>query len=240
MEVRILFLNKMKHIIIGDTHGRNSWKSLVDLEYDKFIFLGDYFDSYTIPGVIQLHNFNEILDFKRKNKDKVELLIGNHDYHYFPGVREDYSGYQGTKRFEFQDALERAYKEDLLKVVYQYQDYIFSHAGLTKTWFDSNELDINNIADSVNELFEFKPNKFSFHMGGNLSNTGDDITQGPFWVRPQSLNRDHLDNYKFVVGHTSVEDIKVFKEKIFLVDCLDSVKQYLEITEEGYRIVDFI
>ena len=143
-------------------------------------------------------------------------------------------------RYEFQSALETAYNDQLLNVVYQYQDYIISHAGLTKTWFNSNNLDINNIADSVNELFKYKPNKFSFHMGGNLSNTGDDITQGPFWVRPQSLNRDCLDNYKFVVGHTSVEEIKIFKEKIFLIDCLEYSRQYLEITEDEYKIVDFI
>jgi hypothetical protein len=230
----------MKHIIIGDTHGKDYWKSLGDLEYDKLIFLGDYFDSFTIPGIIQLHSFNEIIEFKRQNPDRVVLLFGNHDYHYFPGVREDYSGYQGAMRYEFQSALETAYNDQLLNVVYQYQDYIICHAGLTKTWFNSNNLDINNIADSVNELFKSKPNKFSFHMGGNLSNTGDDITQGPFWVRPQSLYRDSLDNYKFVVGHTSVEEIKIFKEKIFLVDCLDYSRQYLEITEDSYKIVDFI
>lgn len=230
----------MKHIIIGDIHGRDSWKSLVDLDYDKFIFLGDYFDSFTIPGVIQLHNFNEILNFKRENNDKVELLIGNHDYHYFPGVREDYSGYQATKRFDFQSALETAYNDGLLKVVYQYKDYIFSHAGITKNWFHNYGLDIDNISDSVNHLFKYKPKSFVFQMGRNFSNTGDDVTQGPFWVRPESLYRDYLDDYKFVVGHTSVENIYTFKEKIFLVDCLDTVKQYLEITEEGYKIVDFI
>lgn len=230
----------MKHIVIGDTHGRDSWKSLVDLEYDKFIFLGDYFDSNTIPGVIQLHNFNEIIEFKKQNPDKVELLIGNHDYHYFPGVREDYSGYQGAKRFEFQTALEKAYNEGLLKVVYEYKDYIFSHAGITETWFKSNDLDINNVIDSVNDLFKYKPQKFGFTMGRNFSNTGNDVTQGPFWVRPESLYKDYLGEYKYIVGHTSMKEISIYKEKIFFVDCLDTVKQYLEITEDDHRIVDFI
>jgi hypothetical protein len=230
----------MKHIIIGDTHGRSSWKSLVNLEYDKLIFVGDYFDSFTIPGIVQLTNFKEIIEFKKSNPDKVELLLGNHDYHYFHGVREDYSGYQGKMRHSFEKHLYGAYNDQLLNVVYQYQDYIISHAGITKTWFNSNDLDINNISESVNELFKYKPNRFSFQMGGNLSNTGDDITQGPFWVRPQSLYRDMLDNYKFIVGHTSVREISTFKEKIFLVDCLDEVNQYLELSEDGYKIVDFI
>jgi len=230
----------MKHIVIGDTHGRNSWKSLINLDYDKIIFIGDYFDSFTIPSIIQLNNFNEIIEFKKNNKDRVELLIGNHDYHYFPGIREDYSGYQGKYRFQFQDVLNRAYNDELLNVCYIYNDYIISHAGITKTWFNYYKLDINNIQNSVNDLFKYKPNSFSFSLGGNLSNTGDDITQGPFWVRPRSLYKDMLDNYKFVVGHTSIEEIKVVDEKIFLIDCLDTVNQYLEITDNEYRIVNFI
>lgn len=230
----------MKYIIIGDTHGRNNWKSLINLEFDKFIFLGDYFDSFTIPGIIQLQNFNEIIEFKRNNFDKVELLIGNHDYHYFPGVREDYSGYQGRMRFDFQNALQTAYKDELLKVIHKYNDYIFSHAGLTKTWCNTYNIDLNDIENSVNELFEFKPNSFGFNMGSNLSNTGNDVTQGPFWVRPESLNKDMLDDYKFVIGHTSFKEISVYKDKIFCVDCLDTVNQYLEITDKGYKIVDFI
>jgi len=230
----------MKHIIIGDTHGKDTWKSLIDLEYDKLVFLGDYFDSFTIPSIIQLQNFNDIIEFKRENPDRVELLIGNHDYHYFPGVREDYSGYQPSMRVDFEKALYDAYNDELLNVVYQYQDYIISHAGITKNWFNNYELDIDNIAYSVNELFKYKPNSFSFQMGRNFSNTGDDITQGPLWVRPRSLYSNMLDNYKFIVGHTSVEKIGIFKDKIFLIDCLDYAKQYLEVTEDGYKIVDFI
>lgn len=230
----------MKNIIIGDTHGRNSWKSLVNLEYDKFIFIGDYFDSFKIPGIIQLQNFNEIIEFKKQNSDKVELLIGNHDYHYFPNIREDYSGYQASKRFDFQNVLNEAYNDGLLNVCYGYKDYIISHAGITKTWFNKYELDINNVVESVNNLFKYKPNTFYFQMGRRFSNTGDDITQGPFWVRPKSLYMNMLDDYNFVVGHTSVEQINVFNEKIFLVDCLDTGNQYLEITDEGYKIVDFI
>jgi len=41
----------MKTIILGDTHGRDLWKQIVEIENDadRIIFLGDYFDSFDIP-----------------------------------------------------------------------------------------------------------------------------------------------------------------------------------------------
>ena len=52
----------MKVIAIGDVHGRSEWKQIADLailatthnldtEYDEYIFLGDYVDSFTIQGI---------------------------------------------------------------------------------------------------------------------------------------------------------------------------------------------
>ncbi len=37
----------MKTIVIGDIHGRTSWKDIIEKEqtWDKVIFIGDYFDS---------------------------------------------------------------------------------------------------------------------------------------------------------------------------------------------------
>jgi predicted phosphodiesterase len=37
----------MKIVTLGDTHGRDIWKTIVKIEedFDKFIFIGDYFDT---------------------------------------------------------------------------------------------------------------------------------------------------------------------------------------------------
>ena len=42
---------------------------------------------------------------------------------------------------------------------------------------------------------------FNFRAGKRYSAYGDDITQGPLWVRPTSLMEDGLD-YIHVIGHT--------------------------------------
>ena len=47
-----------KTIIIGDVHGRDQWKQIVaqEKDADTVIFLGDYFDSFNISAVEQMHN----------------------------------------------------------------------------------------------------------------------------------------------------------------------------------------
>jgi predicted phosphodiesterase len=42
----------MKIVAIGDIHGRDYWKQIIEQEQDAdvFVFVGDYFDSFTIKG----------------------------------------------------------------------------------------------------------------------------------------------------------------------------------------------
>ena len=72
----------MKILIIPDVHGRTFWKPAIKLvdEYDRIIFLGDYLDAYDYKAKrVEEDNFKEILEFANKNKEKVVLLLGNHD-----------------------------------------------------------------------------------------------------------------------------------------------------------------
>ena len=97
----------MKQIALGDTHGRKDWKRILDQDFDRAIFIGDYFDTHedTAP-VEQLHNFLEICEYKRKSDRHIILLIGNHDHHYWPGIDETYSGYNARMRQSFQKAID--------------------------------------------------------------------------------------------------------------------------------------
>ena len=80
----------MKTILMGDIHGHDSWKQIISQEQDadRFIFVGDYFDSFTIPGATQIQNFQDIIEFKETGGKSVILLIGNHDYHYLPELEK--------------------------------------------------------------------------------------------------------------------------------------------------------
>lgn len=78
-----------KQCIIGDIHERTIWKRIVEKEKDsdRFIFLGDYLDSYekSLTPIEAADNLEDIIEFKknqqRLNKDVV-LLLGNHILQY--------------------------------------------------------------------------------------------------------------------------------------------------------------
>jgi len=230
----------MKIIAIGDIHGRSIWKDIVSKETDadKIVFVGDYFDSRSgHSGNRQIENFKEIIEFKKANKDKVILCVGNHDFHYIRGIGETYSGYQASYAIDIGEVIQQALNEDLIQICFVSDKFIFTHAGITKTWANINTVDVNNLEQSINDLFKFKPNCFKFTMGNNYSSTGRDITQTPIWVRPEALVTDMLDevisgNLYYIVGHTPVNYIGVnIIDNIIMIDALGTSEEYLTIID---------
>jgi hypothetical protein len=219
----------MKILAIGDIHGRDVWKKIIQgQEFDKVIFIGDYFDSFDIPYPQQFINFAEILEFKKANIDKVVLLIGNHDYHY---IVEDqrYSGYQSQHADEIHFALKSSLEKGLMQICTVDDGFLFSHAGVTKTWAKNAYIDLNRLEGSINKCFILTPQLFKFMDYQGADNSGDNIYQSPIWVRPLSLEADKIDEYKQVVGHTQVRNIVGTKD-FFFIDALDS-SQWLEIKD---------
>jgi hypothetical protein len=224
----------MKIVTCGDTHGRLNWKDIVAKELessDKFIFIGDYFDThYDETPEQQLSNFNDIVAFKKANMDKVILLVGNHDMHYLSGVNESYSGFQHGWYKQFNEVLESALAEGLMQMCYVYDKYVFTHAGVTNTWCATYGVNRQPhlLEDSINELFKTNKYAFYFQMGYNYSQSGDDVTQSPLWVRLPSLFQDGLIGFRFVVGHTTLKELTI-TENVIGIDCLGTTGEYLII-----------
>jgi hypothetical protein len=249
MQPFILKLNTiyMKTIVIGDIHAKTIWKDLVaNTEADKIVFLGDYFDTFEDTSTtLQVANFKAILQFKRDNPDRVVLLLGNHEYHYLESVKfVRYSGHQYNCEL-ITEVLNVALAEKLIQVCYKHDKYLFSHAGVTKTWLAStNYVDTTPIDEHINDMLYSNIQAFNFKYGVNRSPYGDDIVQSPIWVRPISLLEDRIDEYIQVVGHTAVDTIKniapTTEPPIYLVDILDRSNDILLIEEDGVSIIDNI
>lgn len=224
----------MKIVAIGDTHGRDLWEKVVEKELessDKIVFEGDYFDSYNIPIHQQIINFHEILELKKQNPDKVELLFGNHDYHYMSGISEEYSGYKHATRIHMHMKLMELVHNGTLKMAYSHNNVLFTHAGVSSVWAERNGVNEDEyIADSINQLFIQQPSRFGFTPGRNFSNIGDDITQTPIWIRPRSLYNAGIEGWIQVVGHTTQEDGVTDYQKegrIWLIDTIKESGEYL-------------
>lgn len=128
-----------------DIHGRTFWKDAVK-KFPKeqcpdlnIVFLGDYLDPYESYDKISkeqaYQNFIEILDYAH-NDDRVILLIGNHDWHYFVSLdtcRLDMKRYDLIRSLFVDNDTQK-----LFRLTYQTeinnQKYLFSHAGITMSW----------------------------------------------------------------------------------------------------------
>lgn len=226
----------MKTVVLGDIHGRNIWKDIVAKENpDTVVFIGDYFDSFDIPGVEQLQNFEEIIKYKEESGKEVVMLIGNHDYHYFPEI-----GYTGTSGFQSKlyTSISHSinYHRKHLQMCYRQEEYLFSHAGISVSWLKKvfkKDWTVDNVVELVNELFIYQPKRFEF---SGLDPYGDDPQQTPIWIRPRSLkitnnNTKLYKKYIQIVGHTHRPSIE-FSGRIYFVDTFDTCNDYLTIVDE--------
>jgi hypothetical protein len=239
----------MKTVVIGDVHGRSLWKLIVHQENpDQVIFIGDYFDSFDIKGADQLNNFLDIIEYKKSSGKEVIMLIGNHDYHYFPEVGDNgTSGYQSIFSYQISPVIDS--NREHLQMVYQMDEFLFSHAGVSSAFMDSvfgiNGWKTDTIVNDLNELFKYKPLSFEFGMAVSIKKMsyldpyGDNEEQSPIWIRPRSLmaaNRNTLRKQVIqIVGHTQVKKLdidgamKSAGGRYYLIDCQDTTGEYLII-----------
>lgn len=231
----------MKTVIIGDTHGRTLWKSIVEVENpDRVIFVGDYFDTHEdVSGAGQMMVFQEIIDYKKsQDPGKIIMLIGNHDHHYFPEV-----GYTGTSGYQSGAAVAIGFliseNKEHLQMAYQFDNILCTHAGVGKTFLEAQGWkDGEDISGFLNDLWKYKPKAFCFT---GFNPYGDDMGQTPIWIRPKSLMKDAQDFKKDViqvVGHTSQNKIDIKGKstggRYFFIDTLGTSGEYLII--EGDNI----
>lgn len=145
-----------KFIIIPDVHGRDFWEKVKNInldEYEKVVFLGDYTDPYRHEGIsyeATLFELEEIVDFKRKNNDKVILLIGNHDSYYFWKT-------SGPSRWlsKYRQMFEQIFEDDreLFQVAFETEKTLFTHAGCGRLWWDTYASGKECTAENINSLW---------------------------------------------------------------------------------------
>lgn len=231
----------MKIIVIGDIHGRDYWRNIIQQnpDYDLVIFIGDYLDSFKYNTEHQINNFHEILVFKKSNPDKVVLLLGNHDYHYLKFIKNKYSGYNYATDIRVNETLYENIMNKNILIAYSYDKYLFTHAGVSLQYLKSLEMfeesmlnDGKEICNLLNDYLIFKPQILDFTMGKNFDEYGDDTSQTPLWIRPKSLKQSCVKDFIHIVGHTRNNDI-IIDDNIVLID---SLPNYLIIENNEFKI----
>lgn len=226
----------MKHVIIGDLHGKDCWKDVDPNLYDKVIFLGDYVDHWTLPDEVIYRNLREIIGLKQQYPEKVELLLGNHDVQYLHFPHYLCSGYRPT----MQHLLTQLFKEheNLFSIAYQKDKYLISHAGVTNKWYcQFNELtfigqirdETDTVADILNKV-ELTSHRWILHQAGAIR--GGEGPGGVTWADKRELIEDMLDGYYQIVGHTVIPDVEVVEQEgkaALFIDVLDTFTYFHEL-----------
>lgn len=221
----------MKTVVIGDIHGKSCWRDIIKQQQDadKVVFIGDYFDCFeNVSTLSQISNFKSIVELKKADPNKYVILIGNHDWHYMANFcgRTAYSGYQSFSWPDIRDAIESV--KQYLQICYVQDEFVFSHAGISKSWAWKNSIKLDSLEKSVNELFETDPSAFNFASHVQWDSYGNHKDHGPLWIRPKALSDDLLKGYIQCVGHTQTANYQPFivdeyqKNGVVLCDTLDA------------------
>lgn len=135
-------------LIVPDVHGRPFWREPVKSgEYAHAVFLGDYSDPYPSEGIdrdASVEMFREIVDFAEEHKDKVTLLLGNHDMHYVSDAFDNLA--RGSRHsFWSRRPISTIYNahRHLFRLAFE-ADYegthcLLTHAGVSSVWAREHE-----------------------------------------------------------------------------------------------------
>ena len=225
-------------LIVPDVHGRRFWEPALDYP-GQIIFLGDYFDPIPDEKISEtdaLETILRIVSFKQKNPDKVTLLIGNHELHYFPETGK-YSRFSPHCHVVINEMLTNGETKGLFQACKQKGKYLFIHGGITKGWYDKHYGAFAGLGDTLEERINryFVENRAAFEeVSPKYRSESDQFDfSSPLWADIRELDEegnDHFDNNIIqIVGHTQTED-----EKILVINNVGAAdNQKLHILRNG-------
>ena len=220
----------MKCLVVPDVHGRVFWKDAKDAitNVDKVIFLGDYLDPYSYEGITfedAVTEFKDILAFKEAYPDKVVLLLGNHDMHYLITEFMNCSRLNMWRRVEIHDMFMN--NIDKFQLIYETENYLFSHSGLYMEWMDKYELSLDDLKDYKT----FLKNRWETLQDVGRERGGWDKVGSCIWADiHESVENGLYSDKRQIVGHTQLSENPYITTKIA---CLDVRKCFILDTETG-------
>ena len=212
-------------LIVPDVHGRNFWLPALDYQ-GEVIFLGDYVDPYPQENFTEEDAYKgllKIVNFKQQNPDRVTLLIGNHEMHY-------YERCFGAGRFseeyypKYHEILTGDATKGLFQICKQIENYLFIHAGVTKGWYDLHYPQFQNLGSTLEEQLNrvFFEKMYIFHEAAWKYRGGLDDSGSPLWADYYELidETDHFaPNIIQIIGHTQLQDSEpIIKDNFRLLD----------------------
>ena len=209
----------MKHIFVGDIHGRVDHVEAALAMPGRKIFVGDFVDS-----------FSRSTDDMRRCLDLVlaseaDILYGNHEMSYLMPKRHLCSGWRAETA-----ALMAHYRKQIEARFVPFPllgDLLVTHAGLTKALWDNQQLNRDILTQVLAE--GFADSTSFFHRIG-FARGGLDRYSGPLWCDYRH-EFEPVPGLRQVFGHTRGVDIRQDHPGNWCIDCLEKATspQFLEL-----------
>lgn len=169
-------------------------ESIIEKENcDEVVFLGDYFDSY--DNYESAHQTAVWLKESMKKAHRTHLM-GNHDLSYADPQRHQCSGYEIEK--------DNAIKTvgivwDLLHRWVWVDDWLLTHAGLSKEFYDAYSKDGEDVNNFLLRMYEDKETEQTLY-GVSGFRRGHDPHAGILWCDWREF--EPIRKVKQIFGHT--------------------------------------
>ena len=220
-------------LIVPDVHGRPFWREPVKSgEYAHAVFLGDYSDPYPSEGIdrdASVEMFREIVDFAEEHKDKVTLLLGNHDMHYKSDIfrrhakGSRYSSMMAPAYAQLFDTYDHLFSL-AFEAEYEGERCLFTHAGVVPKWYASHASLIGDLtAENLNSLAQSDEGMTALADVG-WSRGGFARAGGPLWADCSEMSALEDGPYQ-IFGHTQNYDDRAVITSHYA--CVDTHRGYL-------------
>ena len=217
-------------LIVPDVHGRTFWRDPVMAEdYAHVIFLGDYVDPYPHERIYQegaLKEFCDIITFAKNHPEKVTLLLGNHDMHYFSPLFNDLA--EGSRfAYEMLRPMQALYADyhQLFSLAFEAEcegiRCLFTHAGVSPVWLEEHkDLVGEPTAESLNALADNDDGIRALADVG-WARGGWARSGGPMWADYSEVAvTETLPDVYQIFGHTqNIEREPVITRYVACLDC---------------------
>lgn len=220
----------MKVLAIGDIHGRNVWKKMDFENYDAVVFVGDYLDSReNLLDKVILKNLDELIQLQGSYKH-VHFLIGNHDLQYndiqfncsVSGYRESYS-----------TRARKLLKKLNWKFAVEFDNVLYTHAGLLRKFYDLFSVSNSNIAESINIFGNENKELFLYSISSKRGGSAE--AGSPVWCDyDELLEEENPILINQVFGHTATKGGRIAFKGQFYRQCIDILSK----SPMAYEIID--
>lgn len=225
-------------LVVPDIHDQveKVERILSSFTYDKVIFLGDYFDSWTgTPKDAAKTAQWLIANFSNPN---YTFLLGNHDLFYLYG-EFPCSG----NTFEKFRAIDNVIEDDRVKFNSYFKlchwigDWCLSHAGLHKTWFEHpiSGITQSNTEELCKKALESIWSSSDPILLAGRSRGGPQRVGGIVWLDWSEF--EPIENVNQIVGHTAGKEVRAKAGTASLNFCIDTHLNHVGVLEGGAFLI---